>query len=230
MKLLTKTFILAGVLSAFTTASSFAITVYSDDFSTNQGWTLGTKWEIGSATASPGATGNPDPSVDHTATADNGVLGGDIGGNIGGTDGGLHGFYWATSAVINASNLTDANLSFYRWLNTDYLPFMESRVEGWDGSSWQLIWGNGEDFITDNAWNLNSFDVSALAAGNSQFQVRFGWNVGSGGVYTISGWNVDDLTVSGTAAASSVPDGGSTIALLGLALTAVAGARRKFGI
>ncbi|MEK0450032.1 MAG: Carbohydrate binding domain [Verrucomicrobiota bacterium] len=43
-----------------------------------------------------------------------------------------------------------------------------------------------------------------------------------------SAWLIDDVTV--TLASSPVPDGGSSIALLGLAMTAAAGFRRKFGI
>jgi len=44
-------------------------------------------------------------------------------------------------------------------------------------------------------------------------------------------WSIDDVAVSlATPPPSGVPDGGSSMALLGLAMTAVAGLRRKFGV
>lgn len=41
-------------------------------------------------------------------------------------------------------------------------------------------------------------------------------------------WLIDDVSVD--AVASAAPDGGSSLTLLVLAMTAIAGARRKFGI
>lgn len=218
-------FAAAGALLAGSTAAmAVPVTVYSDDFSSNQGWTLGTNWQIGSTSVSPAAVGNGDPALDHTDTSDNGVLGALLGGNIGGPDG-LHGYYYATSKVYNLSGVTNVNLSYYRWLNSDYDPFMTSQAEVFNGSAWQVIYTNccigGSGYVNDNNWNLQSFDASSYADNNANFQVRFSYDVTSGGVYTIGGWNVDDLAITG-----NVPEPGS-LALLGLGLAGLAYSRKR---
>ncbi|MFM6606790.1 MAG: S8 family serine peptidase, partial [Dolichospermum sp.] len=91
-------------------------TYFSDDFANNsKGWTLGTEWQIGAATASTGHVyGNPDPGTDNTPTADNGVAGVVIGGNASTA---LHDFYYLTSPVINTSTANQLFFEFARWLN-----------------------------------------------------------------------------------------------------------------
>ncbi|MFM6266519.1 MAG: hypothetical protein ACKPFA_08440, partial [Dolichospermum sp.] len=101
--------------------SEEGFTIYfSDDFANNSnnsnGWTLGTEWQIGAATASTGHVyGNPDPGTDNTPTADNGVAGVVIGGNASTA---LHGFYYLTSPVINTSTANQLFFEFARWLNS----------------------------------------------------------------------------------------------------------------
>jgi hypothetical protein len=212
----------ALVLSA--TPAAAAVVAF-DDFSSNQGWTLGTNWQIGPTSVSPPGTGNPDPAFDKTPTADNGVLGALLGGNIGAPEG-QHGFYYATSKFYDLTGVTGSSLSFWRWLNSDYDPFMTSQVEVFNGSTWNVIYTNccvgGNGLVTDSAWNLQSYDVSAYADNNSKFAVRFSYDVTASGVYTISGWNVDDLTVSG----NKVPEPAS-LALVGLALAGAGAASRR---
>jgi hypothetical protein len=204
----------------FTSHAALATQIYADDFSTNKGWTLGTKWQIGATAASPSGVGSGDPVLDHTATSDNGVLGAALGGNIGAPDG-LHGFYYATSPTYNLGGVTAVQLSFARWLNSDYSPYMTSRVEVFDGKTWQLIYNNGSTGIFDNAWVMQNFNVAAFADNNAKFAVRFSYDVTSSGVYTTGGWNVDDLTLSG-----DVPEPGSVL-LLALGLAGLAVLRRK---
>jgi len=171
-------------------------TYFSEDFADNAaGWTLDTEWQIGAATSStaPGSCGNGDPGMDHTATADNGIAGAVIGGNVSTS---VHGYYYLTSPVIDTSAVSGSMwLSFYRWLNSDYTSFMNNTVEVYDGATWNQLWESGPPPATqDGMWNQQAYDISAYKS--NQMKIRFGYEVGSTGVYTCSGWNLDDVAVT----------------------------------
>lgn len=218
--------IILGSVMMFGANVASADVIFSDNFSTNTGWTLGTNWQIGATSVSPAGSGNGDPAQDHTATADNGVLGAKLGGNIGAPDG-MHGFYYATSPVYNLKNASDVSVSFFRWLNSDYDPYMTSQVEAFDGAAWNVIYTNANigstGYVADNSWKQMTYDVSAFADHNAAFRLRYSYDVTSSGVFTIGGWNVDDLAVSGNV---DVPEPG-TFVLLGLALAGLGLSRRK---
>ncbi|MFH1532866.1 MAG: hypothetical protein ABIK09_19250 [Pseudomonadota bacterium] len=166
-------------------------TYFRDDFSTDLGWTYGQNWQRGLATASSGGTYNPDPTDDHSSSDDNFIAGVVIGGNAPTS---LGGFYWITSPVIDTSAVTSPHLSLWRWLNSDYTPYMQNKVEAFNGISWTLIWqSGGSPGIADAAWTHMDLDVTAQKS--ASFRIRIGYNVGSSGAYTISQWNVDDVIV-----------------------------------
>jgi len=166
----------------------------SEDFSDNSvGWLLDTEWQIGPAVASlpPGSCGDGDPGFDHSPTADNGIAGVNIGGNIDGT---IHPFYYLTSPPIDTSTSDSLLVNYYRWLNSDYTPYMQNNFQVFDGVSWQTIWQSGSaPGIQDSAWTPQTFDLTAYK--NSAMQLRFGYEVGSAGAFTCSGWNVDDVAL-----------------------------------
>lgn len=182
-----------AVLSAVTPAGG-PTTVFTETFANNtQGWTLDTEWQIGSATASVcGGYGNQDPATDVTPTPDNGIAGVVIGGCA---TTALHAPYYLTSPIINLSGLTNATLNFYRWLNSDYTPYMNNTVEVFNGASWVTIWSSGgAPGILDASWQFQTFNVTPYI--NANFRVRFGKTVGSGGAFTVSSWNLDDITIT----------------------------------
>lgn len=170
---------------------------FSEDFSDNgAGWTLGTEWQIGAATKSVGGVFGEDPDSDHTNTADDGVAGVVIGGNASTN---LHAMYWIESPTFDASWASGSIvLGFYRVLNSDYDPFMHNAIEVWNGSTWVEIWKSGPSpGINDAAWTFISHDITAYK--NAGMRVRFGFDITSGGVYTIGSWNIDDVLVAGMA-------------------------------
>jgi len=167
--------------------------LFFDDFSTStNGWKLDTEWQIGSATASSGGTSGffQDPAVDHTPTADNGVAGVVIGG-FASTN--VHPYEYFTSPVINANVTGQVKMSFWRFLNSDYSPYMQSDIEVFNGTAWTTVYANGTSSVTDSAWNLQTIDLTPFK--NANLQVRFGITVGSAGVFTVSSWNIDDFQV-----------------------------------
>ena len=170
---------------------------FSDDFSDNaQGWVLGPEWQIGPAQVSMGGAMGADPGTDHSPSADNGVAGVVIGGNASTN---LHPFYYIESPPFNTANAVGpVILGFYRWLNSDYDPYMHNNIQVWNGSQWVQIWVSGPSpGIQDNAWTFISHDITQYK--NAGMRVRFGFDITSGGVYTIGSWNIDDVLVASAA-------------------------------
>jgi hypothetical protein len=171
-------------------------TVYfSETFASNAaGWTLGQEWEIGSAQASNGTgSGYDDPADDHTASADNGIAGVVIGGYASTA---LHSMYYIESPPFDTSAAVSVHLDYWRHLNSDYTPYMNNVIEVYNGAQWVQIWESGNIGLSDSQWNFITYDITAQK--NANMRIRFGHNVGSGGVYTISSWNIDDIVVAST--------------------------------
>jgi Ca2+-binding RTX toxin-like protein len=82
---------------------------------------------------------------------------------------------------------------------------MQNTVDIFNGSSWVNLWSSGgSPGVQDNAWTPQQFDISAHKSASTQ--IRFGFNVTSGGVFTVSSWNVDDVKIYG--------DGGVTLPVI----------------
>jgi len=174
--------------------SNITIHFFEDFGSNSAGWTLGQEWQIAGAQPSSGESyGNPDPATDHTAAnQNNGVAGVVIGGNAATAQ---HGYYYLTSPAIDTTGSTSVHFEFYRWLNSDYTPYMQNQVQVYNGSSWVTLWeSQGSPGMQDSAWTLVTFDITPHS--NSALQVRFGFQIGSSGVFTVSQWNVDDVVVA----------------------------------
>jgi hypothetical protein len=166
----------------------------SEDFSDNlAGWTLGIEWQIGPAMVSTGHSAhNADPGSDHSTTTDNGVAGVVIGGNASTA---IHSAYYLTSPPVNAAGVQGSlTLTFYRWLNSDYTPYMDNVVEVFNGTSWVSLWQSGGSATVDSSWVQQSYDLTSYKS--SALRVRFGHSVGSTSAYTVSSWNIDDLVIT----------------------------------
>ena len=71
---------------------------------------------------------------------------------------------------------------------------MQNSVEVWNGSTWITIWqSGGPPPVQDNFWTKQVHDVTAYK--NANMKIRFGYNIGSSGVYSVSSWNLDDVRV-----------------------------------
>ena len=163
----------------------------------NAGWTFSanTEWGIGPATASTGQTtacGNGDPGVDGTGAAGGGVAGVVIGGNAAQV---VHAPDYIISPALDTTVLAGVQVSFDRWLNSDYANFMINYIDVWDGSAWVNVWQTGPaPGVQDSAWTTQTFNMTAYS--NPAFQVRIGFEIGSTGVYLCSSWNIDNFTIA----------------------------------
>ncbi len=171
-------------------SASGNLTVFSDDFSTDKGWTgYGTQWSRGPAAASTGCSGSQDPSTDHTPTNDNYIIGNWIGGCY---QNNMSQTYWLTSPVINCSNFNSCSIEFYSHSGVESPSYDRLYIEVFNGSSWQQLWTNTSS-ISETAWTLKTFSVPQ-ANNNPNFRVRFGIGPTDGSV-VYKGWNIDDFKV-----------------------------------
>jgi Dictyostelium (slime mold) repeat len=177
-----------------TTPIRYFVETFADN---SKGWQLGglgtgTPWEIGplKPNPTPPGYGSPDPTLDHTPTADNGVAGVSIGNNTGTAP---HAPYYLVSPTIDATLIQGpVFLEFWRFLNSDVPPYMNSTVEVFNGTAWVLVYGMSTGVpVNDAQWVRQSFDVSAYKS--NSLQVRWGWEVKGSGAISQSGWNVDDV-------------------------------------
>ncbi len=188
------------------------ITRFSDDFDPQpvSGWTTGASgnnsWVYGEPQGGNGDQQNsssyPDPLIDHTSTnTDNNVLGQGL-YSIDGS--GLGGYYnssneWVMTPAIDCSDLHNTTLSFWRWANFEP-SWDEAYVEiSTDGTTWNTL---GEPtYPQDDRWVFRSINISSYADGQSTVYIR--WRSNSDVSTTYSGWNIDDVKVTGVQADNS---------------------------
>lgn len=166
--------------------------VLDEDFTDPTGWTMSGEWQVGAAVPSSGSAGSPggDPGVDTSGDDSNGVAGANLGGTIS-TD--LSDYQWLTSPEFEVGD-GGATLTYQRWLNSDYTPYMHNLVQVWDGTTWITVWQSGSyPGVKDQAWVAMEHQLPAMATTTTQ--LRFGYRVGSPGAYTVHGWNLDDVEV-----------------------------------
>jgi hypothetical protein len=182
--------------------------IYTDDFSTDNGWTgLGGagEWTLGPATGGDGADsyGEPDPSQDNSPTSDNQVLGNDLTPGTGGDyAASLSQTHWVTSPNIDCSNYNGVVMSFYRWLGVERNIYDHAYFEAYNGTAWIRLFENGSEHSDETSWNLVEYDLSAAADHNASFKIRYGIG-NTDGSWQYCGWNIDDILLKGYMEASS---------------------------
>jgi len=170
--------------------------LFEEDFSAPApGWTMDGEWEFGPAVAGPTCgNGGQDPAADHTDTTDEALAGVDIGGCY---DEVLHPYHCLTSPVIDTAGYDALELTYWRWLHSDYTPYVHNKVEVFDGAVWHIIWQTGGlPFFHDSDWTEMNHDLSGYA--NPTLRVRWCFNVDSGGVIDEAGWSLDDIALWGS--------------------------------
>jgi hypothetical protein len=112
---------------------------------------------------------------------------------------------WATTPVINCSNLKNVKLRFQRWMGIYYAGTIGDNAYiqvSNDGTSWTTVWQHDNSKLDDGDWVEVEYDISAVADGRPTVYVRWGLgttdkdanNAGVG-----PGWNIDEVIVFGDA-------------------------------
>lgn len=95
------------------------------------------------------------------------------------------------SPTFDLSAATSVLLSFQRYLAVEEAIYdqAEVRVNG------TVIWSNPLNGHTlDSSWTQQTFDITALAAGNPSVQIAF--RISSDGGLEFGGWNIDDFALT----------------------------------
>jgi len=184
-----------GDSNVATVSISVGGAIYAASMDNEPGWSASGEWQWGEPTGQGGSPhGNPDPASGYTGLNVYGInLNGDYSDGIGGP-------YYLVTHAIDCSEYSDVHLRFYRWLNSDYQPYVYATVEvSNNGSIWTVVWNNGgPPAVTDDSWQFAEYDISSSADNQPSVYIRWGHRVASGAAYAYSGWNIDDVEVVGT--------------------------------
>jgi len=166
--------------------------VYVFNMDTNPGWTIsGGAWAWGKPTGGGGQYGNPDPTAGHTGQNVYGYnLNGDYTNNMP--------EYHLTTTPLDCTGLTEVSLRFWRWLGVERSRYDHAYLRiSTNGSSWTTVWQNPDSSLSDSAWTLQEFDISAYASNQPRVYLR--WTMGTtDGSIVYCGWNIDDVELWAT--------------------------------
>ena len=105
------------------------------------------------------------------------------------------------SYPFDCSNISNTELTFWRWLanesgyDTAYVEISN------DGTTWNPIWSG---YANDSDWSEQNFDISEYADGNSQVYLR--WRLTSDSSVTRIGFYIDDIMICGDTLPPNIPN------------------------
>lgn len=168
------------------------VKAYDFTLDTDPGWTVQGQWAFGYPTGGGGANGNHDPANGFTGSN---VFGVNLAGDYSTSPGGP---YYLTTGPLNCTGYASVHLKFARWLNTDFPPYVRSKVEvSKNGTEWTTVWEHtSARAITDSLWQNMDYDISSVADNQPAVYIRWSYQVGSD-AYAYSGWNIDDIELWG---------------------------------
>lgn len=182
---------------------------FQDNFSVETGWSYDHLWARAAVSGAAGGAVHAnfhghfpyEPAQDFTVSSTDNMALMDSPGVA--YQQGLHFETWATSPLLDCSSETSVQLRFRRWLSHAN-GHSGIRIQARGNGGWVTVWdrlGPGNfayPTTVDIAWTLELVDISAVVAGCSQAQVRFGIGpemFGEQDWYGYMGWCIDDLEV-----------------------------------
>ncbi|MBE9518977.1 MAG: hypothetical protein IMY68_10425, partial [Bacteroidetes bacterium] len=172
-------------------------TRYYDDFEGSLNWALTGEFQVGTPVGNGGNPGNPNPTEAHS------------GSNALGTDlTGLGAFpynyepglteissYTATTESLNLLYYKDLNIFFWRYLNIEVWDRASIDISIDEGASWHPIWESSA-YINDFEWSQKKLAIPQQYWRSEQVRLRFTLGP-TDGVENYSGWNIDDVFLTG---------------------------------
>lgn len=160
--------------------------IYSFDMDDDPGWATQGQWEFGQPTG--GGSHDGDPTSGFSGVN---VYGYNLNGDYPNTLPPTH----LTTTTLDCSELVHTELRFQRWLGVDWSNQDHATISASNnGSTWVTIWDHDDSAISDTSWVAQSFDISAVADGQPNAQIR--WTMGETSNFgTYPGWNIDDVEI-----------------------------------
>jgi hypothetical protein len=170
------------------TVSAVLQYAWGPDLETDPGWSADAGWAWG--VPQGGGSHDRDPVSGHTGSCVYGYnLAGDYANN-------LLAPRFLTTPPIDCTNVSSAELRFWRWLGVERFDHAAVEVSS-DGANWTTLWANPPTAnVSDSAWMYCAYNIAALADGQPAVQVR--WCLGTtDATITFPGWNLDDVSIWG---------------------------------
>ncbi|MBN1318538.1 MAG: pilus assembly protein [Anaerolineales bacterium] len=181
--------------TCFTVDTGFKI-IASYTFDSMPEWTAEGQWQFGVPTGGMGDHGVPDPTSGYTG---NYVYGYNLNGGY--QDNMAE--YSLTTEAYNCGAMENVTLKFMRWLNVEISIYDHAYLRvSTDGSTWTTIWENPATEVHDGAsvadtsWQEMIFDISSVADHQTTVYIRWVMGTSDGG-WNYSGWNIDDVEITG---------------------------------
>jgi hypothetical protein len=180
------------------------VTVFEDDFETDQGWIYEPDWARGVPTGGGGAYGGPDPT--------SGIVGENVAGyNLNGDYPGNLPQRHLYSPAIDCSGLNGITLKFWRWLGVEQPSYDHAYIMiSNNGTNWSVIWENTSE-VADYQWVELEYNISQWA--DNQETVYLRWTMGTtDAIWNYCGWNIDHVRVFAYECEQGVDSDGDGIA------------------
>ncbi len=173
-------------------------TRYAEQFEGVHNWTLTGEFEVGTPDGSGGSPGNPNPPGAYSGAKSLGTDLTGLGANPYHYEPGLSSAssYLATSPTIDVEYYKNLNLFFRRYLNLEVWDYAGIEVSKDNGATWNKLWGNDNTYISDFQWILERLPISDNFSRTTQLKIRYRLGP-TDGANNYSGWNVDDVFVTG---------------------------------
>ncbi len=172
-------------------------TICQEDFEGSNSWELTGEFEVDSPNGSGGTPGNPDPAEAFSGTR---VLGTDLTG----TGSNPYNYepelneassFLATSPAVDAFYYTNLNIFFQRYLNIEVWDHGSIEVSADNGSTWHEVWRNNS-YVSDFSWTREQIPIPNEYSRSDQLKIRYKLGP-TDGQNNYSGWNIDDLFITG---------------------------------
>ena len=163
-------------------------TFYSQDLSTNPGWSVQGLWAYGQPSGGGGEHGSKDPNSGRTGPNVYGYnLAGDYENNLPERH--------LTSTAINCTGRYGVRLNFWRWLGVEQPLYDHAYVRvSTNNTTWTTVWQNTAE-VADGAWQFIDLDISSVA--DNQPTVYLRWTMGTtDSSWRYCGWNIDDIALT----------------------------------